>query len=226
MELNLNRIINLIKRDIGIYWQTYLKAMLAIISVQAIANNTDFELYWFIMAFTFAFKEYNNSTKLRIQITNLPASNLEKYLYSFFIIFLLFPLIILISMYGGLLLRYFLDVIVFGLTFTQTIDLTPRIWSSMTSQILIYAPMVSIFFFGNIYFNKQGGLKMIFYIIAFSLLVFVINAIILYFITGGLSHSFIIQGSSIPKFVKYIVSFGITGFFIILAYLSLTEKEV
>lgn len=226
MELNINRLINLIKRDIGIYWLNYLGAILIIIFLSAFTSNTGLGFYWFILALIFSFKEYNNPSKLKIQIITLPASNIEKYLYSFFIPFILLPLIILLSVPFGSVLRYLVEMAIMGKELTQALNLFPYTWAETAYQLLIILPFVSIVFFGNIYFNKKGGLKILFSFIAFFLFVVSIDAFILYLIKGEGSNGYITNQIQFPEYTKYIVSYGITAFFLFLSYLRLKEKEV
>lgn len=226
MELSLNRLVNLIKRDIGIYWQNYIKILLVIIAVHAFSNYTEFGFYWIIITAIFAFKEYNDAAKQKIQIFTLPASNLEKYSYSLFITVIFIPLIIISSMYIGLLLRYVFDIVVFGKEFSQALNLLPSIWEKIINQSIYYIPIISILFFGNIYFKKQGALKLILYMFAFFFIVTMINAYVIYLLKGE-SHYFITNNFILlPEYTKYIVSSIISIFFLLLSYLRITEKEV
>ncbi|MFA6807249.1 MAG: hypothetical protein WCR29_07510 [Bacteroidales bacterium] len=227
MELNLNRIINLIKRDIVMHWKIYLPMTLMITATYAFNLPITFGTYWMIFALILTFKEYTNPTNLRVQIITLPASNIEKHLYSFFITFVFFPLIIISSMTIGLLLGYLFDGIVIGNGFSQALNLFPYTWEMIIKQSLIYIPLISILFFGNIYFNKQGGVKISGFIIAFLFVVMMIDAYILKLITGESGYSFVSRPNMESfEYIKYIASVGTTAFFLFLSYLSLTEKEV
>ena len=227
MELNINRLINLIKRDIVIHCKSYLPIVLGFTVLYAFSNFMSFGIFWMIMVLAYAFKEYNNTSNLRVQIMTLPASNIEKYLSSFFISFVFFPLIIISSMTIGLLLGYLVEGIVFGNGFTQAPNIFPYTWEMIGKQALINIPFISILFFGNIYFDKQGGIKILGFIIAFLFVVVMVDAYILKLITGGSGYSFVSRPNMESfEYIKYIVSTGISAFFLFLSYLSLTEKEV
>ena len=226
MELSLNRLVNLIKRDIGIYWQTYIKMFLAFIAIQTLVNWMSFGNNWMIMVMFYAFIEYNDTAQSKIGIFTLAASNLEKFLNGLFITFIFFPILILASMHIGILIRYIFDIALFGQGSSQVLENIPMIWGKMNQQLIAFIPIISIMFFGNIYFKKRGSMTILLSLVAYAFIITMINAYVIYLLKGE-SHYFITNNFILlPEYTKYIVSSIISIFFLLLSYLRITEKEV
>lgn len=217
MEFSLERLIMLFKRDFKMAWKQYL-TILSIVPVleTLFGSKNDFSsslyMVWFSMIAFIAFRDYIQFPKLKYQAILLPASNLEKFTFNFIISFLILPLLALISilLYVIMLSRY--DIFISNIP-------------TLLQAYINYFPLISIMFFGNIFFNKLGGFKIFFLMLGIGFLIVLLNSLVYFVITGDFRYNFTLNIGDLSTNFKYIFFSLFSAFFLWLSYLRLTEKE-
>lgn len=226
MEINLNRILNLIKRELKINQNFYLRILIAIFFIQLLMPTVvSIGILILILMAIHTFKEYFGSPSTRSQIINLPASTEEKYIYNFITAFIIYPIalaiIIIIANYS----RHLVDTIFFN-KLLHTVSSLSDMLLVVSKQFLNAIPILAMVFFGNIYFKKHGGLMMLLYFLSFMFVLAIINILIVYSIIGEFNIPIDLMDVNLPEYLPKIMYYLMGVFFLVNSYIALKEKEV
>ena len=236
---NLNRTINLCKRQLLINRQTLLvgmgtiSALMLVITIlsayfklSSISQLTDWNLTLiFICGFTFTsmfFSEFRNTPKAIFYLT-LPVSNIERLFVAWF---LTSPILVLVSS----IILYGINVLGIIIATGNYVNIQPFLNAEYFHSILKYMLIQPIFLFGSVVFKKNNFLKTVLTIIItflFLTLYSMLNARIFLGAIGtqtfqinlGLNTSI---GNSIFSYSWMLLS----PFFLIVTYFKIKEKEL
>lgn len=226
MEISINRLFNLIKRELKINQNSYLRILIALFFVQLLLwDNFSIGLWCVIIVIFHSFKEYFGSPSTRSQILNLPASTEEKYIYNFITAFIIYPIALAIIIIIANYTRYLVDTIFFNKLLHSVSSLSDMLLG-LSKQYLKAIPMLGMVFFGNIYFKKQGGLKMLLYFIGFMFVLAIINILIVYSIIGEFNIPIDLIDVNLPEYLPKIMYYLMGVFLLVNSYIALKEKEV
>lgn len=226
MEISINRLFNLIKRELKINQNSYIRVLIAIFFIQLLMPTAvSIGILILILMPLHTFKEYFGSPSTRSQILNLPASTEEKYIYNFITAFIIYPIALAIIIIIANYTRYLVDTIFFNKLLNTVSSLSDMILG-LSKQYLKAIPMLGMVFFGNIYFKKQGGLKMLLYFIGFMFVLAIINILIVYSIIGEFNIPIDLIDVNLPEYLPKIIYYLMGVFFLVNSFIALKEKEV
>ncbi len=225
MEISINRLFNLIKRELKINQNSYIRILIAIYFILLFMGNSFIIGLWALLVLFHSFKEYFGSPSTRSQILNLPASTEEKYIYNFITAFIIYPIALAIIIIIANYTRYLVDTIFFNKLLHSVSSLSDMLLG-LSKQYLKAIPMLGMVFFGNIYFKKQGGLKMLLYFIGFMFVLAIINILIVYSIIGEFNIPIDLIDVNLPEYLPKIMYYLMGVFFLVNSYIALKEKEV
>lgn len=225
MEISINRLFNLIKRELKINQNSYIRILISIYFILLFMGNSFIIGLWALLVLFHSFKEYFGSPSTRSQILNLPASTEEKYIYNFITAFIIYPIALAIIIIIANYTRYLVDTIFFN-KLLNTVSSLSDMLLGLSKQYLKAIPMLGMVFFGNIYFKKQGGLKMLLYFIGFMFVLAIINILIVYSIIGEFNIPIDLIDVNLPEYLPKIIYYLMGVFFLVNSYIALKEKEV
>jgi len=225
MEISINRLFNLIKRELKINQNSYIRILIAIYFILLFMGNSFIIGLWALLVLFHSFKEYFGSPSTRSQILNLPASTEEKYIYNFITAFIIYPIALAIIIIIANYTRYLVDTIFFNKLLHSVSSLSDMLLG-LSKQYLKAIPMLGMVFFGNIYFKKQGGLKMLLYFIGFMFVLAIINILIVYSIIGEFNIPIDLIDVNLPEYLPKIIYYLMGVFFLVNSFIALKEKEV
>lgn len=170
----------------------------------------------------------------------LPVSNLEKLIQRILILFIVFPVIMIVSLLIVYVLGNFLNDLAFKAAQVPTEMLFSKIMNSMKAYYII-SP---VFIFGSIYFKELGLIKIV--LVGSCIIFFVFMYVMLLYKIFFWNHvdgfgfllkpGFVFANTGIHKMaalmedifdaLKFIVMYLLNPAFIILSFIALREKEV
>lgn len=234
MEFNLIRFWYLSKRDFLINMKNDLVmlSLLAIISglIFVMQSSPSFMPMIVVSIFIFLgfklFTEYHKKTS-KIQILQLPVSNLERFLSVFIRAFIYYPILIIVFMFlGNILVGSLLYILNIGVDLNLMLSNSLNLFEYLGRIMIKLYLFMGLLFFASIFYKKNAGIKI--GLLFFGVIIFIVIMV------GIIFKMMIVEGQVMPQ-INYMVSHydiyeNIIGvimflFFIGLSYLRLTEEQ-
>lgn len=231
-----NRMINLIKREIGmqskgIFWGLF-GIIVGLITVYLDRSSTNILTFTYICSIFFlgftSFIAYKKPA-LRAESILLPATVQEKYFANLIYEFILLPIAILITVYLGAIVGNVIHFWLFG----DEINLSYlfRIGYFDVSDVFTTLACMSILFFFSLFFKKNSFLKTAVSVFLYFFVVFIITATCIwvkqYYFVGhitSVSYNFPLNDQHL--YIFYIASSIVSLFFLVLTYFRLKEERI
>lgn len=229
MNMSLNRVFHLVKREIGLNLSTYITWLVVITILHALMPQ-NFYVFWLLLVMLIGFKEYNGGSGQLIQFMTLPTSNAERFTSSLILNFIIFPLMAIIPAIAGYYINELLANSVLNFSLSPNKGLIASVFGSseLNKGMALFSTFLflcSMAFFGNIYLKKHGGVKLLAAFVGFGIFIAVVIVRLFINTVNGLKLSLAFSSLEIPLYIGYLINIGSTLFFIVLAYIALKEKE-
>jgi flagellar biosynthesis protein FliQ len=172
------------------------------------------------------FTEYHKKER-KIQILQLPVSNLERFLSVFLRAFIYFPLLLIVFMFlGNLLVGLLLYILQVNIDFDIIFSNSAKLFEYLGRLSIKLYLFMGVLFFGSIFYKKNAGIKiglLFFGVVIFTAIL--VGIMISLMVVDGQHITQISDFVILSDFYESIIGIIIFLFFIGLSYLRLTEEQ-